>query len=97
MPVYVYEYVLPNGESGESFEIVQRMSDPTLAIHPENGRPIRRVYTPPNVTGMWTDMAAKSRLSEKNLEAKGLTKYVRAESGVYEKKTGKGPDILKAD
>jgi hypothetical protein len=34
-------------------------------------------------------------LSNKNLAEKGFTKYVKAGDGHYEKKAGKGPDVIK--
>jgi len=97
MPVYVYEVVLPDGSAGETIEIIQRMSDPPLEFHPETGQPLRRVLTAPNVTGKWSDQKMGNSLSDKNLEAKGFTKYVKSADGRYEKAVGKGPDTLSAD
>lgn len=97
MPTYVYEEILPDGEVGETFEIVQQMSEPVLEKHPTSGNPVRRVFLPPFITGLWTDMRAKSNLSEKKLEKTGFTKYVKMGDGVYEKRTGQGPDLIKRD
>jgi hypothetical protein len=48
----------------------------------------------PFVAGMWSPMKMKRSVSDKNLEKKGFTKYVKNRDGQYERKTGKGPDIL---
>lgn len=42
-------------------------------------------------------MKAKSNLSDKKLDAQGLTKYVKMGDGKYEKRAGKGPDVISAD
>jgi predicted nucleic acid-binding Zn ribbon protein len=97
MPVYVYEVIMPDDTPGEVLEVIQRMSDPPLEIHPETGQPIRRVLTAPKVTGKWSDQKMGNNLSDKNLEAKGFTKYVKSGDGRYEKAVGKGPDLLSAD
>ncbi len=97
MPIYVYEVILENGESGESFEVLQKMSDPPLAAHPDSGLPVRRLMTAPFIAGTWTDMKASSNLSDKKLDQKGFTKYVKMGDGVYEKRAGKGPDVISAD
>ena len=38
MPLYVYQVIEPDGSDGEVFEIMQRMSEPALATHPESGK-----------------------------------------------------------
>lgn len=94
MPLYVYEYVLPDGSGGEQFEWLQSMSAPTLTKHPESGQPVRRVFGTPNAPRGWTDSQGKARLEDKNLERMGFTKYIKGEGG-YEKKFGKGPSKMK--
>ena len=97
MPIYVYEVILASGEPGETFEVLQSMSDSPLKEHPQTGQPVRRTITAPAVAGRWSDMQMKSSLSDKNLDAKGFTKYVKMGDGKYEKRAGKGPDIISAD
>jgi predicted nucleic acid-binding Zn ribbon protein len=97
MPLYVYEEMLPDGETGETFEILQGMSEAPLTVHPTKGTPVRKVIAPVSIAGIWTDMKATSNLSDKNLEEKGFTKYVKMGDGVYEKRAGKGPDVISAD
>ena len=94
MPLYVYEIVLPNGSGGEQFEVIQRMSADPLTAHPETGEPVRRVFGEPNTPRAWTDAQGKIAVSDKNLAAKGFTKYVKTGNGSYEKTAGSGPKKL---
>ncbi len=97
MPIYVYEVILEDGSSGETIEVLQQMSDPPLTHHPETKRPLRKVITAPAIAGRWSDMKAQANLSDKKLNANGFTKYVKMGDGIYEKRAGKGPDIISAD
>ena len=95
MPTYVYEVVQENGEPGERFEVVQTMSDEPLTAHPETGEPVRRVILPPNIAGKWTDRKVSQNVSnDKNLERLGFTKYVKTDTGRYEKTLGSGPKVI---
>jgi putative FmdB family regulatory protein len=93
MPTYVYEII----DTGETFEVVQKMADDALTKHPETGQPVRRVIQAPHVAGDFSDSATKQKLSNKNLDRLGFTKYERAGDGHYEKRAGGGPDTLNAD
>jgi predicted nucleic acid-binding Zn ribbon protein len=98
MPLYLYEVVTGDGSPGEQFEIFQSMSEPPLTHHPETGVPIRRVLCAPAIGGKWSDAAMKRSVgNDKKLEQLGFTKYVKAGDGIYEKRAGKGPQILSAD
>jgi predicted nucleic acid-binding Zn ribbon protein len=97
MPTYVYVIVKPDGTDGEPFEVVQRMSDEPLTKHPETGEPVRRVPTAPNLSLQWSGGANASKLSDKNLERLGFTKYQNAGGGKFEKRAGAGPDAIRAD
>jgi hypothetical protein len=94
MPLYVYEHVLPDGTGGDTFEVLQPMSEPALTAHPETGEPVRRVFGVPNAPGGWTESQAKGKISDKNLERLGFTKYVKSDAGKYEKVVGKGPSKI---
>ncbi len=94
MPLYVYEMVLPDGSGGAQFEFIQRMSADALTKHPETGEPVRRVFGEPNTPRAWTDAQGKTAVSDKNLAAKGFTKYVKTGNGSYEKTAGNGPKKL---
>jgi hypothetical protein len=98
MPVYVYEVILDDGSSGPQFEILQKMSDPPLTLHPETGQPVRRVIQAPHIGGRWSDSAMHRSVSDdKKLDKLGFTKYVKAGDGHYEKRAGKGPDVISRD
>ena len=97
MPIYVYEIIQPGGEDGETFEVLQGMNDPPLTLHPETSQPVRRCISLPSIAGTWSDMKANTSLSDKNLDAKGFTKYVKMGDGMYEKRAGKGPDVISAN
>jgi predicted nucleic acid-binding Zn ribbon protein len=96
MPTYVYEVVNDDGSGGETFEVVQRMTDPPLEKHPETGRPVRRVLQPPRIAGKWTEGASRKAMSDSNLERLGFTRYEKTDKGVYEKRAGSGPPKLDA-
>jgi hypothetical protein len=95
MPLYVYEVVLPDGSGGEQFEVLQKMADAALTQHPQTGEPVRRVFAEPNAPKGWTDTQGAAKLSDKNLAAKGFTKYVKSGDGTYEKTAGSGPKKIR--
>lgn len=44
MPIYVYETIpQKDTEQPEFFEVKQSMHDAPLTVHPESGKPVRRV------------------------------------------------------
>jgi hypothetical protein len=97
MPTYVYQVITDDGSEGEVFEVVQKMTDKPLTKHPETGAPVRRIPQAPIIPGEWSDHATKQKLSDKNLDRLGFTKYERAGGGHYEKKAGGGPNVISAD
>jgi predicted nucleic acid-binding Zn ribbon protein len=97
MPIYVYEVIRADGQDGATFEVLQSMSEPPLTKHPDTGDPVRRCIALPSIAGTWTDMKSSSNLSDKNLDAKGFTKYVKMGDGMYEKRAGQGPDVISAN
>ena len=97
MPVYTYQVFNDDGSEGETFEIIQKVSDPTLTDHPETGKPMRRIIGAPSIAGRHSESASKQRLSDSNLEKQGFTKYQKVGSGQYEKRTGIGPRNISAD
>ena len=50
------------------------------------------LFRSPAIHGAGT---SRETLSNKNLAAKGFTKYVKAGDGTYEKAAGKGPDVIR--
>lgn len=97
MPTYVYQVINEDGSDGDVFEVVQKMSDAALTEHPDTGAPVRRIPQAPNLPGQWSDHATKQKLSDKNLDRLGFTKYQNAGDGHFEKKAGSGPDVIAAD
>jgi len=97
MPTYVYQVITEDDSEGEVFEVVQRMSEAALTKHPETGEPVRRIPQAPVIPGNWSDHATKQKLSDKNLDRLGFTKYEKAGDGNYEKKAGKGPNVINAN
>lgn len=97
MPTYVYQVITEGGSEGEIFEVFQKMSEPALTQHPETGEPVRRVIQAANIPLKHTEKAETKRMSNKNLDRMGFTKYERAGGGFYEKKAGKGPNVISAD
>ena len=94
MPTYVYEVIEDDGTGGERFEVDQPMSADPLTTHPLNGKPVRRVITGFRIAGKWSDIGTQDKLSDKNLDRIGFTKYVRSGDGYYEKTAGKGPNMI---
>ncbi|WP_437203140.1 FmdB family zinc ribbon protein [Planctomicrobium sp. SH664] len=98
MPTYVYEVVNADGSGGETFEVIQSISEPPLTEHPRTLQPVRRVIQPPFIGGSWTEASmSKNVKDDKKLDRLGFTKYVKAGDGIYEKRAGKGPDVISRD
>lgn len=100
MPTYLYQEILPGGEDGDCFEVVQRMSDAPLKTHPQTGNPVRKVFVAPNLPTKYTEGATKSKLSDENVEKHGFTRYEKDKvTGKYHKTAGKdkrAPDVVNA-
>ncbi len=98
MPTYVYQVIREDGQPGEEFEVEQSIKDAPLTKHPETGEPVERVIQAFFVGGSWTEGSMSRRMKdEKKLGKQGFTKYVKAGDGVYEKRTGTGPDLITRD
>ena len=90
MPIYEYE---PTGASCEHcrprFSKLEAMNAAPLTACPHCGHPVQRVFSTFGIT-----QGSGHLLSDKNLAAKGFTKYVKTGSG-YEKAAGSdGPDRI---
>lgn len=95
MPTYVYEIITEDGEEGQIFEIMQRLTDPPLTHHPLSGLPCRRVITAPSFNTDHSPAKEKKMLSDSNLDRLGFTKYVKQADGEYVKTAGKGPSMIR--
>ena len=91
MPLYVYQVIEADGSEGEIIEVLQRMSDAPLTVHPENGKPVKKLLAAPNAAGNYFG----DTLSNDRLGKLGFTKYQKAGGGFYEKTAGSGPDVIK--
>lgn len=99
MPTYEYE-ILDNAgtPTGHRFEHVQSMKDAPLTKHPETGEPVRRAIVAPAIAGNASPLKDKARLSNKNLERLGFTKYERKGKGYMERVAGKeGPQSISSE
>ncbi|MFN0134383.1 MAG: FmdB family transcriptional regulator [Phycisphaerales bacterium] len=94
MPTYVYEFLGPKGKpTGRTIEIIQSIKAAPLTLDPATGKPIRRAIVTPTL-GMGMSKA-KNRLSNKNLERLGFTKYERKGNHYLERVAGKeGPKAI---
>jgi len=97
LPTYVYEILDRSGKpTGKTFEVVQSIKAAALTKHPGTGAPVRRAIVAPTL-GLHAS-AAKARLSNKNLERLGFTKYQRKGKGYMERVAGRsGPKGLAAE
>ena len=90
MPIYVYKAVektdCDHCENG--FEQLQKISDDPLACCPECLVTVKRVISAANIA------SSAPSLKESNIAKHGFTQYRKLEKGVYEKTTGKGPEII---
>jgi predicted nucleic acid-binding Zn ribbon protein len=98
MPTYEYEILDTKGQpTGERFEVVQSMKDPSLTKDPTSGKPCRRAIVAPAVAGKWSGLN-KGTLSNENLSRLGFTKYERKGNGYMERTAGDaGPRSISAD
>ena len=90
MPTYVYQVIEADGSDGEVFEILQKISDAPLSVHPVSGLPVRKLLAVPNTMRKFSP----GNLSNDKLGSLGFTKYERSGGGTYEKKAGGGPDVI---
>ena len=95
MPLYEYVVINDDGSEGEAFEVLQKIADPPLKKHPQDGRPVRRIMSAPSVKKPYSGGPIKGDTNNKNLERLGFTKYQKTKTGTYEKVLGAGPDLVK--
>ncbi len=54
MPIYRYITIESDGSEGEEFEVEQSISAEPLKFHPENNKPVKRVYDKLNINVEYT-------------------------------------------
>ena len=78
MPTYEYIHTKKKGKDcTDPMDIMQPMADDPLTKCPTCGNPVQKQVSAPNV--------GTNMLSSSNLAAKGFTKLVKRDKGVYEK------------
>ena len=97
MPIYEYVTINEDGSEGEHFEVLQSMKEDALKKHPETGEPVKRIISAPSLSLKHSEASDKSKLSDKNLDRLGFTKYQKSDEGTWEKRAGKGPDSITRD
>ncbi len=90
MPIYVYkpENNTECDHCENGFDHLQQLNDELLTRCPECSAPVKRVLTAANIA------SPSPSLSEENIAKHGFTQYRKAEKGVYEKTSGKGPEYI---
>ncbi len=92
MPIYEYRAIEGGcSHCAETFEELQRYSDPALEQCPVCGTGVQRILSACAMAGTGSE---RDLLKPKNLAEKGFTQYKKAGNGVYEKTAGKGPDVI---
>lgn len=93
MPIYEYRADAegcPHCSGG--FDLMQKLSEPELAVCPHCGGAVHRVISAPSLAAGGSHL-----LQEKRIGDKGFTQYKKIGKGVYEKTAGKGPGIIRGD
>ena len=96
MPLYEYAVVNPDGSHGEVFEVLQRMGETPLVVHPQTGELVERLISTASVPRPPVERI-KGDISNKSLERQGFTKYQKTSTGKYEKILGDGPDLIRKE
>jgi predicted nucleic acid-binding Zn ribbon protein len=94
VPIYSFEVLDEQGEVADVIEVTQGMSEPLPTSDPASGRPLRRVFQAPNVATRYTTSIQKNKMSDKNLDRLGFTKYKKEGGGIYRKTAGEGPAFI---
>jgi putative FmdB family regulatory protein len=86
----LYDYAPTSGKCDRChgrFEVQQRIAEDKLKSCPTCGQPVERLISPVKVGG-------KFSTSDSRVKELGFTKYKKAGDGVYEKTSGKGPNLI---
>lgn len=60
MPIYKYITIEPDGSEGDLFEVEQSANSDPIKTHPENGKPVKRVFEAANINIDYTPGREKS-------------------------------------
>ncbi len=83
MPVYKYITIEPDGSEGEVFEVEQSIASDPIKFHPENGKPVKRVFDAPNINIEYTAGKEKSLSDMRRIRAAGFRVLKKDISGKY--------------
>ena len=87
----IYEYAPVSGQCDQCqgrFELMQRFADAKLTLCPTCGRPCERRICAVALGGSYS-------VSDDRIKNSGLTKYMKAGNGVYERTVGTGgPEVI---
>lgn len=73
MPIYRYITIEPDGTEGEEFEVEQSISAEPLKFHPENNKPVKRVYDKLNINVEYTRSHENALSDMKRIKRAGFT------------------------
>jgi hypothetical protein len=96
MPLYEYVVINDDGSHGEVIEVLQRIGEAALTVHPQTGQPLERLISAASVPRP-SGGPIKGDISDRSLDKMGFTKYQKTSTGRYEKVLGDGPDLIKRD
>ena len=91
MPIYRYITIEPDGSEGEEFEVEQSITSEPLKFHPENNKPVKRIYDKLNINVEYTAGKEKSLSDISRIKKAGFTvlekdkltgNYYRKQSGL---------------
>lgn len=97
MPVYVYR----NLQTGETFELEQRITESALSAHPETGDPVKRLIQPVGIafkgSGFYVnDSRSSSRANSSNGKAESKSEGSKTENKTNETKSEKKKEMATA-
>lgn len=72
MPIYTYTTIEPDGTEPEIFEVEQSITAKPLEFHPENNKPVKRIYDSPNINIQWTQGKEKKLSDIANIKKAGF-------------------------
>lgn len=91
MPIYRYAVISDEPTERLVFEVIQRISDDALTVHPETGKPVRRIITAPGTVRV----GRGDVMSSANIKKNGFTKYEKTGDGTYTRTAGnQGPATI---
>jgi len=73
MPIYRYITIEPDGSEGEEFEVEQSITSEPSKFHPENNKPVKRIYDKLNINVEYTAGKEKSLSDISRIKKAGFT------------------------